>query len=141
MSRKALFPGLVFDELDRPAEIGYVGEDPCYVLNDDGFKRHIPSQQIDRQVLAEMVKAMRGNEEQISEQTAKMLGSDDPFSRAMIANQLKMIDQQFEALFNIGIPEDMRAYLGMTGLKIIVDYQGNLVRLEQPSAPDDSGGE
>lgn len=141
MSRKALFPGLVFDELDRPAEIGYVGEDPCYVLNDDGFKRHIPSQQIDRQVLAEMVKAMRGNEEQISEQTAKMLGSDDPFSRAMIANQLKMIDQQFEALFNIGIPEDMRAYLGMTGLKIIVDYQGNLIRLEQPSAPDDSGGE
>lgn len=141
MARKALFPGLVFDEYDRPAETGYVGEDPCYVLDDAGFRRHIPSEQVDRQVLNEMVRAMRGNEEQISEQTAKMLGSEDPFSKAMIANQLKMIDQQFEALFAIGIPEDMRAYLGMTGLKIIIDYQGNLLRLEQPSAPEQGGDE
>ncbi len=40
-----------------------------------------------------------------------------------------------------GIPEEGRAYLGMLGLKIVVNYHGDIVRIEQPSAPADEGGE
>lgn len=134
MPRNALFAGLVFDEFDHPAETAYVGAEPCYVVNDAGFRRHIPSEQVDRHVLAEIAGMMKGSEDLLSQQAAKMLGSDDPFSRAMIENQLKNIEQQFDMLFNVGIPEEMRAYLGMTGFKVIIDMQGKVLRFEQPGA-------
>lgn len=142
MTKQTLFAGLVFDEMDRPLETAYVGADPCYVVNDAGFRRHIPSEQVDRQVLNEIKSLIAGNEDALSEQTAKMIGSQDPFSKAMIQNQLKHIDEQFDQLFQVGIPEDMRAYLGMTGFKVIVDYHGNMLRVEQPGiAADEDDGE
>jgi hypothetical protein len=139
MTRQALFAGLVFDELDRPVETAYVGTDPCYVVDDAGFRHHIPAEQVDHQVLNEIKNLIQGNEDLLSEQTAKMIGSDDPFSRAMIQNQIKHIDQQFEQLFEIGIPEDMRVYLGMTGFKVIIDYHGAVLRVEQPGAASNEG--
>ena len=141
MTKQTLFAGLVFDEMDRPLETAYVGAEPCYVVNDAGFRRHIPSEQVDRQVLNEIKGMIAGNEELLSEQTAKMIGSQDPFSKAMIQNQLKHIDEQFEQLFQVGIPEDMRAYLGMTGFKVIVDYHGTLLRVEQHGQIADEGDE
>jgi hypothetical protein len=137
--RQALFGGLVFDEFDRPLGTAYVGDEPCYVVDDAGFRRHISSEQVDRQVLNEIKALIQGNEDLLTEQTAKMIGSEDPFSKAMIENQLKHIDQQFEQLFQIGIPEDMRAYLGMTGFKVIIDYHGQLLRVEQRGAASDEG--
>jgi len=139
MTRQPLFAGLVFDELDHLVETVYVGADPCYVVNDAGFRHHIPSEQVDHQVLNEIKSMIQGHEDLLSEQTAKMIGSDDPFSRAMIQNQIKHIEQQFEQLFEIGIPEDMRAYLGMTGFKVIIDYHGTVLRVEQPGAASGEG--
>jgi len=143
MPRQPLFAGLVFDEFDRPAEVAYVGDEPCYVIDDSGFRRHIPSEQVDRQVLDEMRALLEGNEGLISEQTAKMLGQDDIFTRAILENQLKHIDEQFENLLQTGIPEEGRAYMGMMGFKVIINLHGELVRLEQPGtiADDDSDGE
>ena len=37
MAPTAMFAGLVFDENGRPAETGYVGDNACYVVNDDDF--------------------------------------------------------------------------------------------------------
>jgi len=139
MTKQTLFAGLVFDEMDRPLQTAYVGEDPCYVVDDAGFRRHIPSEYVDRQVLNEIKGLVAGNEDMLSEQTAKMIGSQDPFSKAMIQNQLKHLDEQFEKLFQVGIPEDMRAYLGMTGFKVIVDYHGTMLRVEQPGMASDEG--
>jgi hypothetical protein len=141
MPRQALFAGLVFDETDRPTEVAYVGAEPCYVVDDAGFRRHIPAEQVDRQVLDEIKNLIKGNEGLLSEQTAKMLGSEDPFSKAMIANQLKNIDQQFEQLFEIGIPEEMRAYLGMTGFKVMINYHGDVIHVEQPGTESGDGGD
>jgi len=137
MQRQPLFAGLVIDEAGRPAESAMIGNDPCYVIDDAGFRRHIPAEQIDRAVLSQMAEMMKGSEDILSEQTAKMLGQDDPFSKAMIEQQLKNIDKQFAALMQTGIPEDMRAYLGMMGFKVVINYHGEIVRVEQPGA---SGG-
>jgi hypothetical protein len=140
MPRNALFAGLVFDEFDCPVETAFVGPEPCYVVDDAGFRRHLPSEAIDRQVLSQIASMMKGSESLLSEQAAKMLGSDDPFSRAIIENQLKNIEQQFDMLFDIGIPEEMRAYLGMTGFKVVIDINGQVLRFEQPGTapgPDD----
>lgn len=139
MHRKALFVGLVFDEFDQPLEAGWIGSEPAYVINDAGFRRHIPAEQIDNVILGEMKKLIQGNEGFLSEQTAKMIGADDLFSKAMIENQLKHIDKQFELLYEVGIPEDMRAYLGMTGFKVIVDYHGNVIDIRQAGGSGDNG--
>lgn len=136
MPRKALFSGLVVDENDQQVETAYVGEEPTYVVDDAGFKRHIPAEQVDRQVLEMMRGQIQGNEDLISEQTAKMLGQDDIFTRAMIENQLKQIEQQFNALMETGIPEEGRAYMGMMGFKVVINYHGDVVQLVQPSAPE-----
>lgn len=140
MARKALFPGLIFDEFDRPVGTAYVGEEPCYVIDDAGFHRHIPAGQIDRQVLDQMKKLIEGNENLLTEQASKMMGAEDPFSRAIIENQFKHIDKQFDMLFDVGIPEEMRAYLGMIGFKVVVNYHGEVLEFRQAGAVDDGGG-
>ena len=75
MTRKALFGGLVIDENGRPAETAYVGDEPCYVVDDAGFRRHIPSEQIDRAVLGQIAELMKGSEDLISAQAAKLSAS------------------------------------------------------------------
>ena len=112
MARQPLFAGLVVDESDHPAGTAYVGDEPCYVVNDAGFLRHIPSEQVDRKILELMRQQISGNEDLLSEQAAKLLGTDDIFSRAMLENQLKNIGKQFDALLEMGIPEESRAYMG-----------------------------
>ena len=132
MPHQALFAGLVFDENDNPVDVTYVGSDPFYVVDDAGFHRHIPSEQVDNQVLDSMRELIDGHEGILSEQTAKMLGQEDIFTRAMIESQLKNIDKQFEALFDTGIPEEGRAYMGMMGFRITIDVHGDVIKIDQP---------
>jgi len=139
MARQPLFAGLVFDEFAHPAESAMVGDEPCYVVDDAGFRRHIPSAQVDRQVLDQMAEMMKGSEDLLSEQAAKMLGQEDVFTVAAIQQQLKNMDKQFDQLMQVGLPEDMRAYLGMMGFKIIINVHGEVIKVEQPGAASDEG--
>ena len=41
MTKQPLFAGLVIDETGKPAETGYIGDEPCYVIDDAGFLRQI----------------------------------------------------------------------------------------------------
>ena len=138
MARQPLFAGLVVDEFDRRVDTALIGNDPCYVVDDAGFRRHIPAEQIDRTVLGEIASLMKGSEDILSEQTAKMLGQEDVFTKAAIEQQLKNIDKQFDQLMQVGIPEDMRAYLGMIGFKVVINIHGEVLKVEQPGT---SGGE
>jgi hypothetical protein len=108
-------------------------------VDDYGFRRHIPSAQVDRVVLSQIANLMKGSEDLISEQTAKMLGQEDLFTKAAIEQQLKNIDKQFEQLMEVGIPEDMRAYLGMVGFKIVINVHGEVLKVEQPGSAGDEG--
>jgi hypothetical protein len=132
MPNQAVFAGLVFDEFDHLAEVVYVGEEPCYVVNDAGFHRHIPAEQVDRQVLENLAELISGHEDAVTEQTAKMLGQEDPFSVAMIQSQLKNISQQFDNLMKSGLPEELRAYLGMMGFRIRINMHGEVLEVAQP---------
>jgi hypothetical protein len=134
MASQPLFAGLVIDENGNPAEVAYVGGESFYVVDDAGFRRHIPSEQVDRVVLGQLSEALKGNEGLISAQTAKMLGQEDIFSRAVIEQQLKNMDKHFDTILQAGIPEEGRAYLGMLGFKIIINVHGEVIRVEQPGA-------
>lgn len=132
MPRKPLFEGLVFDQSDQVVETTFVGQEPCYVVDDEGFKRHIPSEIVDLQVLHQIRKFIQGHEEFISEETLKMLGQEDIFSRAMFIEQLRNIDQQFEMILETSIPEEARAYMGLTGFRVIIDHHGDVLEVQQP---------
>ncbi len=135
MTRTPLFAGLVVDEFGQPVGTATVGDEPCYVVDDAGFHRHIPSAEVDRQVLQAMRDQMAGMEDELSLQTAKMLGQDDLFTVAMIRQQLENMEDQFDALLQTGFPEEMRAYLGMLGFRVVINLHGEVLRVEQPGQP------
>jgi hypothetical protein len=141
MTRQPLFAGLIVDEYEQPVGNIQVGGEPCYVVNDNGFLRHIPSEQVDRKVLELMRQQISGNEDMLSEQAAKMLGMDDIFSKAMLENQLKNMDKQFDAILETGIPEESRAFMGMAGFKIVINIHGEVLRLDQPAAHEEGRDE
>ena len=134
--RTHMFAGLIVDEDDRPVEAVYVGEDPMYVVDDAGFRRHIEAEKVDRAVLKVMADMIEGHEDELSKQAATMLGQDDLFSQAILENQLLNIDQQIDQMLTQGIPEEGRAYLGMMGFKVRIDLHGELLEVIQPGMID-----
>jgi len=139
MAHKPIFAGLIVDENDQPVEVTFVGNEPYYVVNDAGFRRHIPSEYVDRQVLGTMSEMIEGHEDVLSEQTAKMLGQDDIFTRALIERRLKDIDKQFDTLLETGIPEEGRAYMGMMGFRVRINIHGEVLAIDQPGMIDPEG--
>ena len=141
MAQHSLFSGLVVDEDDRGVDIVLVGGESFYVVDDDGFLRHIESEHVDRQVLDQLQEMVKGHEDIISEGTMKMIGQEDIFTKAAIETSLQNMDAQFDALLQSGLPEDMRAYLGMMGFRVVINVHGVVLRIEQPGAGIDPGEE
>ena len=139
MPNKAVFEGLVFDENGNPVETGWVGSEPCYIVDDAGFRRHIPAEDVDRQVWVYFQQQIEGHEDLLSEKAAEMLGQDDIFTMAAIQTQFKDLDGQYEKLAEVGIPEESRVYLGMIGFRIIISIHGDVLEVVQPGIVDDSG--
>jgi hypothetical protein len=134
--RKALFQGLVIDENDNPVEVDIVGDEAYYIVDDDGFRRHIECVYVDRQVLEHFQEMIRGHEDLVTTGTMEMIGQDDIFTKAMIENQLKNMDAQFGAILEQGLPEEARAYLGMLGFRVVIDMHGDVIRIDQPEVSD-----
>lgn len=131
-NRFALFDGLISTDLGEPVEVAVVGGIPHYVVPDAGFLRHIESGIIDRQVLQTLRDQLEPHRDRAVEEALKMIGRDDLFTKAMIDASLNNMDQLLEQ----GVPDEMRAWLGMMGFRVIVNYRGELVRLEQPGQAD-----
>lgn len=141
MANHALFGGLVVDEFDQPVDTTHIGQEAFYVVNDQGFMRHVSSEEVDREVLRQMSEMLAGHEEELSKQAAQMMGQDDIFTQAAILNQLKNVDEQFDQVLAQGLPEDSRTYLGMSGFKIRINLHGEVLEVIQPGqiAPEDEG--
>jgi hypothetical protein len=58
----------------------------------------------------------------------RMMGKEDLFTKAMIDSSLKNWDQALGQQ----IPEDMRAWLGMLGFRMVVDVHGEMVEFDLP---------
>lgn len=137
MARLSLFSGLIVDENDNPVEVTSIGGEAFYVVDDAGFRRHVESELVDRQVLRHLYEMIQGHEELISEGTMKMLGQEDIFTKAMIETSLRNLDDQFDELIERGMPEEARAWLGMIGFRVVINIHGEVVNIEQPSSPID----
>ncbi len=128
----ALFEGLISTDMGEPVETVLVGGSPHYVVPDSGFMRHIEAESIDRQVLQILRAQLEPHRELAVEEAMKMIGRDDLFTKAMIDSSINNMEQ----LLKQGIPEEMRAWLGMMGFRVFVNYRGEVVRVEQPGQID-----
>lgn len=133
MAHQAIFSGLVVDDDDNPVATTTVGGEQFYVIDDDGFLRHIPAEEIDREVLSFFVEQLRENQDLALAQMLQMLGSDDLMTKAAIESQMRnlTVDQILEQ----GLPPQARDMLGMMGFRVVVNVHGEVVRLDQPMLP------
>jgi hypothetical protein len=129
MARTAMFTGLVFDEAGNPADVAFVGEDACYVVNDDDFRRHIDAALVDRAVLRFLRGQVEDNREMAVEQMLQMMGQDDVFTKAAVESSIN----RMEDAVGQPIPEDARQWLGMLGFKIVIDMHGSVVDVQMPA--------
>ena len=134
MARQAMFAGLVYDEYEKLVETAVVGHEASYVIDDDGFHRHIDAEQVDRQVLGFFLRQLEDNKEMAVEQALTMMGKDDLFTKAALDAELRNIDM--DKIMAQGIPEQARNMLGMLGFRIIINFHGEVIRLDQPAIPD-----
>lgn len=135
MAHKALFEGLVYDEFENPVQTAYIGTEAHYVVDDQGFLRHVDAESVDRQVLAFFLSQLEQNKELAVEQTLAMLGKDDLFTKAAIDAQLRNIDMN--QIIQQGIPQQAKDMLGMLGFRIIINYHGEVTGINQPTLPDE----
>jgi hypothetical protein len=139
MAQQAMFDGLVYDEYDNLLTTAIVGGEAQYVFDDDGFRRHIDADGIDRQVLAFFLSQLQENKELAVEQALKMLGSDDLLTKAAVDASLRNINM--EQIMAQGVPAQARDMLGMLGFRVVVNVHGEVVRLDQPAAGIDETDE
>ncbi|MCC6188696.1 MAG: hypothetical protein IT318_06650 [Anaerolineales bacterium] len=132
MSRRGLFEGLVVDTNGQPVAASEVGGEAQYVVSDGGFSFHVPAEPVDREVLGQLRAQILANQEAVTQGTMKMLGQDDLFTKAMIDSSLKNMDEHFTRLIEHGLPAEARAYLGMLGFRIVLNYHGEVVSIDQP---------
>ena len=128
--RQVLFANLVFNEKDEPVEIVYLGGKPHYVILDAGFRRHVEAAHIDRQVVARIRQQILSQRELVTEGILQMMGQDDLFTKALVDTSIEHLGDR---LFEQGLPEEARAWLGMLGFKVVVNHHGDVVRLDLPT--------
>lgn len=138
---RAVFEGLVYDPKGEPVKVAYVGSEPCYVVDDDGFLRYIPAADVDWQVWDALTSQIIGHEDILSKQAAKMLGQEDIFTVAMLRSHLENKDEQFKVIQEKGLPEEARRYLSMMGFSITIDIHGKVIEVNQPQIYGDEGDE
>jgi hypothetical protein len=109
-----------------------VGDVPNYVVEDAGFRRHVESEAVDRQVIEMLREQFMAHRDIATEAMLQMLGKDDLFTKAMIDASIKNMDQVLDQ----GLPDGARAWLGMLGFRVIIDTHGQVVRLDMPEQYD-----
>tara|TARA_Y100000758_G_C15891671_1_gene364349 strand:+ start:129 stop:548 length:420 start_codon:yes stop_codon:yes gene_type:complete len=136
MIRQPLFQGLVVNESNETVTVTHIGKEAHYVINDAGFHRHVPADEIDRAVLRELRNQIINNKDIVSDSALKMSGQDDLFTKAMIDSSLNNIDDHMDKLLQQGLPSGARQWLGMLGFRIIVNHHGDIIEMSQPGLID-----
>lgn len=130
----AFFEGLVETEDGVLAEVAYVGGESFYVIDDQGFRRHVDARPIDRVVLGQFLGQLQEHPDEASAAMLRLMGQDDLFTKAMVDSTLRNID--LDQVASQALPQEARQWLGMLGFRIVIDLHGEIVRVDMPSAPE-----
>ena len=135
MARQTMFEGLIYDENENPVMTSIVAGEAQYVVDDDGFHRHIDAEYVDRQILSFFLEQLSQNKDMAVEQAMEMMGQDDLLTKAAIDDSLRNISA--DQIIAQGVPAQARDMLGMFGFRVIINLHGDVVRMDQPSAPEE----
>ena len=84
MAQHALFAGLIYDEANNLVETAFVGTEAHYVVDDNGFRRHISTDEVDRQILSVFLEQLEDHKDMAVNQILNMMGKDDLFTKAAV---------------------------------------------------------
>jgi len=135
MAGQALFEGLVYDEQENLLMVTHIGNEAFYIIDDEGFLRHVSAEDVDRQVLRVFLEQLEDNKDIAVQQALNMLGKDDLFTKAAVDAQLNNVDM--EQIMAQGIPLQARNMLGMLGFRVTINLHGQITEINQPSMPDE----
>ena len=137
MAATAMFEGLVVDQRGNAAPMKYVGQDACYVVDDDGFMRHIDAAGVDRQVLSFLKGQVDDHRDIAVDGVLEMMGKDDLFTKVAVESSIDKMDEA------VGqpIPAEARQWLGMLGFRIVINDQGEVVDIELPAGGIEGDGD
>jgi hypothetical protein len=135
MAHQAFFAGLVYDERERPVAVSYIGGESFYVVDDDGFLRHIETEKVDREILTNFISQLQQNKDIAVTQALEFMGKDDLFTKAALDSSIDNVD--INQLLQQGLPPQARDMMGMMGFRILINYHGEIVDFVQPSLPDE----
>jgi len=130
----ALFEGLVVTEEGDPLELVSVGADQYYVIDDLGFRRHIDARAVDREVFGRFASELEGHRDDVALAMLRLMGQDDLFTKVAVDSALRHID--VEKVLDQTMPAEARQWLGMMGLRVVVNIHGEVVRVEMPAMSD-----
>jgi hypothetical protein len=130
----AFFEGLVITEDGDPVEVAYVGGEWFYVIDDQGFRRHIDARQVDEYVLAQFLQQIKEHEGEASAAMLRMMGQDDLFTKGWWMQRCGT--SALIRCWNIACPR-RHELLGMMGFRVVIDVHGEVMRVDLPAAPDE----
>ncbi len=133
MRVQLFFENLVFTEDGRPAEVTYVGTTAYYVIDDQGFRRHVEARPVDRRVMAVFKEQLDAHRDEASQLMLAQLGQDDLFTKAMVDSTLRNLE--VEQILDQGLPPQARQWLSMLGFRIVLDVHGDVARIDMPGMP------
>ncbi len=131
----AFFEGLVTTEDGAPVEVTNVGATAYYVVDDQGFRRHIEARAVDRTVLEQFMSQLQEHREEAVMAMLTQLGQDDLFTKAALDSTVRNLN--LEQILDQGLPQQARQWLGMLGFRVVIDLHGDVVRVDMPSAPEE----
>ena len=135
MARQAMFDGLVYDEYENLLTTSVVGGEAQYVVDDDGFLPHVDAETVDRQILSFFLQQLDQNKDLAVEQAMEMMGQDDLLTKAALDASLSNISA--DQIIAQGVPGQARDMLGMLGFRVFIDVHGEVIRMDQPAAPEE----
>ena len=130
----AFFEGLVETEDGAPVTVTYIGAESYYVIDDQGFRRHIEAGEVDRPVMGQFLAQLQEHKAEAGEAMLKMIGQDDLFTKGMVDSALDNVT--LDQMVGQSIPEQARQWLSMLGFRIVINLHGEVVRVDMPAAAE-----
>jgi hypothetical protein len=130
----AFFEGLIVTEDGAPVSVAHIGVESYYVIDDQGFRRHIEAGEVDRPVMEQFLAQIQEHKAEAGEAMLKMMGQDDLFTKAAVDSTLANIT--LDQMIGQTLPPEAQQWLSMLGFRVVINLHGEVVRVDMPAAAD-----
>jgi hypothetical protein len=131
----AFFEGLIVTEDGATVSVAHIGAESFYVIDDQGFRRHIDAAEVDRPVMAQFLAQLQEHKDEAGQAMLKMIGQDDLFTKAMVDSTLDNIT--LDQMIGQTLPPDAQQWLSMLGFRVVINLHGEVVRVDMPTAAEE----